>query len=362
MTFTPGPGAPPPGGGAPPPPSGGGAPPPPPGGGAPTPPSGGGAPIFPPPGGGAPPPPSGGGAPIFPPPGGSAPIFPPPGGGAPIFPPVGTLPTAPIPPGSPVGPGGLPGAGLPPGVPLPPGGLPGLPPGGFPPGAIPPGGFPPGFDPGAFPPGAFPPGGFPPGAIPPGGFPPGVGPGPVAPPIGPDGQPLLPGGFTPTIEQWQDGVDRLYSAAFGRAPDQEGRDYWANLASGNTIDFESMANDFLTSPEGIQRFVPDAPKAEFCRNLYEQILGRIPDDAGLDYWLQRLESGELTQAKMLIDFANSQENVAKTELLGGPDPIGGDVPLIPGLPPPGPGGEPGVLPQPLLPGGAPKPVEPNTFG
>ena len=91
----------------------------------------------------------------------------------------------------------------------------------------------------------------------------------MAPPIGPDGQPIVPGGFTPTIEQWQDGVDRLYSAAFGRAPDQGGRDYWANSASGGAIDFETMANDFLQSPEGVQRSVVDASNAEFCKVLYE---------------------------------------------------------------------------------------------
>ena len=76
-------------------------------------------------------------------------------------------------------------------------------------------------------------------------------------------------GFTTTLEQWQDGVNRLDSAAFGRAPDQQGRDDWVKLASGGAIDFETMVNDFLQSPEGIQRFVPDASNAEFCKILYE---------------------------------------------------------------------------------------------
>ena len=84
----------------------------------------------------------------------------------------------------------------------------------------------------------------------------------MVPPIGADG-------FTPTLEQWQDGVNRLDSAAFGRAPDQQGRDDWANLASGGPIDFEAMVNYFLQSPEGVQRSVLDASNVEFCKVLYE---------------------------------------------------------------------------------------------
>ena len=44
------------------------------------------------------------------------------------------------------------------------------------------------------------------------------------------------------------------------------------------------------------------------------------------YWINQLESGSLTQAKMLIDFTNIQENVANTDLFVGPVSGGAGVP------------------------------------
>ena len=184
-------------------------------------------------------------------------------------------------------------------------------------------GLPPGLAPGSLPPGAFnprggsvpvPPDGFPglpPGAVPPGGFI------PTPPPqIGPDGEPIIPGGPAPTIQDWQGGIDRLFSAAFGRAPDLGGRDFWVDQTNNNGLGFDQVAENFLRSPEGIRRFAPEAPNRDFCRNLYENVLGRLPDDEGLDFWVDQLDKGTLTQAEMLIDFANSQENIKNTDELG----------------------------------------------
>jgi len=163
------------------------------------------------------------------------------------------------------------------------------------------------------------PGGFPPGAVPPGGFPPGAG-FPPPPQIGPNGQPIIPGGPPPTALEWKVAIDRLFAAVFGRASDQGGSDFWVNQASNNQIGFDQVAQQFLRSPEGIERFAPDAPNGDFCRKLYEGVLGRLPEDAGLKWWVDQLDAGLLTQAEMLIAFANSPENVANTDELNGLDP------------------------------------------
>ena len=209
---------------------------------------------------------------------------------------VGVLPTAPIPPGSPVPPEGLPGAGLPPGVPLPPEGLPGLPlgPDGLP---VLPGGFPPEGE-------------IPSDGLPPGWFP------PVNAPIGPDGKPIIdPINLAPTLDDWRGGINRLYSAAFGRTPDNEGRDYWVDIANDNLIDFVGIAEEFIQSPEGIQRFGPEVSDDVFINNLYEEILGRVPDQPGLVFWLDMLASEQMSHAQMLIDFANSSENIILVDTL-----------------------------------------------
>jgi hypothetical protein len=50
----------------------------------------------------------------------------------------------------------------------------------------------------------------------------------------------------------------------------------------------------------------------FVTAMYENVLGRAPDQAGLNFWLGQLEGGGQTRAVVLVRFAESPENVAKT--------------------------------------------------
>jgi hypothetical protein len=50
----------------------------------------------------------------------------------------------------------------------------------------------------------------------------------------------------------------------------------------------------------------------FVTAMYENVLGRAPDEAGLNFWLGQLEGSGQTSAIVLVGFAESPENVAKT--------------------------------------------------
>jgi hypothetical protein len=50
----------------------------------------------------------------------------------------------------------------------------------------------------------------------------------------------------------------------------------------------------------------------FVDALYQNVLGRLPDQAGLNFWLDQLEHQGQTRAVVLVGFAESPENVAKT--------------------------------------------------
>jgi len=167
----------------------------------------------------------------------------------------------------------------------------------------------------------IPPGGFSPDElVPPGsGYPVGVSvPVPVtAPPLGPDGKPILPGGLLPTLEDWQSGVDRLFAALFDRSPDQPGRDFWAQLVVDQVTDFEGVAREMLKSPEAKQKFIFEASDEEYCSNLYVQILDRAADSSGLSFWLGELQAGSVSREGLLINFANSPENILATEYFSG---------------------------------------------
>ena len=53
--------------------------------------------------------------------------------------------------------------------------------------------------------------------------------------------------------------------------------------------------------------ITGAVGASFITNLYETLLNRAPDIAGLAYWGQQLASGNLTTTQVAADFINSTE-------------------------------------------------------
>ena len=104
----------------------------------------------------------------------------------------------------------------------------------------------------------------------------------------------------------------------GRAPDSTGLSYWVTrIMSGLTGTMypgmpplatdESLELSFLTSPE----YLADAyGSGGLVLNLYNDILGRDPDPAGLSYWTNRLTAGTppAQLASMLLYSDESMRN------------------------------------------------------
>jgi hypothetical protein len=110
-------------------------------------------------------------------------------------------------------------------------------------------------------------------------------------------------------------VAELYAAAFVRQPDLPGLEYWLNQYA-NGVSLATIAQDFATSTEFQSKFGVSAPDhggpndQAYVTQLYENVLGRPPDTAGLDFWLENLASGALSRSDTLIFFAVSPENQA----------------------------------------------------
>ena len=66
----------------------------------------------------------------------------------------------------------------------------------------------------------------------------------------------------------------------------------------------------MQSSEFINRYGTLTDTA-FVDALYLNVLGRLPDQAGLQFWTDQLSHGT-TRAVVLVGFAESPENVAKT--------------------------------------------------
>jgi len=101
---------------------------------------------------------------------------------------------------------------------------------------------------------------------------------------------------------------RLYRAAFDRAPDHGGLGFWmAALDRGASLAL--VAQQFLDSPEfGARR--SGSGHDQYVTDLYDNVLHRTPDAAGLAFWVDHLTAATMTPAQTLVAFSESAENRA----------------------------------------------------
>ena len=110
-------------------------------------------------------------------------------------------------------------------------------------------------------------------------------------------------------------IGRLYTAAFGRVPDEGGLQYWVNVVNDPLVNYKDVSQNFVDSPEFSTIALPNASSDVFATALYKNVLGRAPDAPGLSHWTNQLNSGLQDRADVLMGFANSPENVALYETL-----------------------------------------------
>ena len=107
-------------------------------------------------------------------------------------------------------------------------------------------------------------------------------------------------------------IARLYTV-FDRVPDFNGLQDWLN-ANSHGMTFNTIANGFAQSQEFALRYSA-VDNQGFANQLYQTVLGREGEAAGLAHWTQQLDAG-LSRGAAMINFTNSQENHLLTE---GPD-------------------------------------------
>jgi hypothetical protein len=102
---------------------------------------------------------------------------------------------------------------------------------------------------------------------------------------------------------------RLYQAAFDRTPDIGGLGFQMNaLDTGLTI--AQVAGNFIASPEFQTTYGPNISTSAFVTLLYQNVLNRAPDDAGLAFHVNNLDHTGLSRADVLVQFSESPENQA----------------------------------------------------
>ena len=84
----------------------------------------------------------------------------------------------------------------------------------------------------------------------------------------------------------------LYIAYFDRAPDAVGLNFWSTaFADGTTL--AEMATLFIDQPETRTLYPETLSNEDFATAVYENVLGRVPDQAGFDFWVNVLNNGSV---------------------------------------------------------------------
>lgn len=116
---------------------------------------------------------------------------------------------------------------------------------------------------------------------------------------------------------------RIYRAAFDREPDLAGMGYWLwAMDQGQSV--KQVAAGFVASAEFAAVYGAAADNAGIVNLLYQHTLHRAPDQAGVDYWVNILDSHQASVPEVLAYFSDSAENQAAVAGL-----IAGGIPYQP---------------------------------
>jgi hypothetical protein len=101
---------------------------------------------------------------------------------------------------------------------------------------------------------------------------------------------------------------RVYKAAFNRTPDKSGLKYWIDQMD-TGMSMVEVAARFIDSNEFRNAYGTNPSSSDFLMKVYQNVLGRTPDEGGFKWWLNEIESNpSKTRAKVLSDFSESIEN------------------------------------------------------
>lgn len=98
----------------------------------------------------------------------------------------------------------------------------------------------------------------------------------------------------------------LYHAAFGRAADIGGLNYYLS----HDVGASTLARAFVASTEWAASGMNALTDGAFVQQLYRQVLDRDGEAAGLAYWNGQLAGGVTTRADVLLAFALGDEHRA----------------------------------------------------
>lgn len=106
-----------------------------------------------------------------------------------------------------------------------------------------------------------------------------------------------------TTTQIQNDIIEVYIAAFNRAPDKVGLDYWVAKVTDDNWSVEDVSKSFFDSSEVAKIYPSALSNKDFLNIVYNNVLGRDGDSAGITYWLGQMDNG-ITRDQMITTIIN----------------------------------------------------------
>lgn len=104
-----------------------------------------------------------------------------------------------------------------------------------------------------------------------------------------------------------DEVQSVYLAYYGRPADTGGLAYWSQQLNDAGGDLNRIIDAFANSPEANTLYGASTVVGR-VQQVYAQLLGRAPEQGGLDYWVGEIEAGRKSLANLALDVLYGAQN------------------------------------------------------
>ena len=114
----------------------------------------------------------------------------------------------------------------------------------------------------------------------------------------------------PTLTAHQLEMTQLYLAAFLRAPEHGGVDYWTDTHLDQGMSLHDVGN-IIFSLDIVKAIYPESmTDSGFLTAIYHNVFGKTPDSGGLAYWLNEMTATGASRGDMVMTMINAGMHTA----------------------------------------------------